>query len=144
MSDTKHHFDDEGGHPFHADGAASSLSLPHYSEAKLSLVFSNNSVHNTTITGAGYAFEVSTPPYGTERRITTVYLVDTHSNEKIVIGEIDWNANSIKPLLVRMYGGPWELGSDFLKRKGTNVTANIFESYAIPLSVVHISHFGRV
>jgi hypothetical protein len=100
---------------------------PPYPNQPIVLLFSTNSVHDAVITGAGYTFEVITPPLGHDPRITSVYR-QGESDRRDLVGEIEWNAGNQQPAMVRMRGGRWMKMVEFVKRKGDR-PANIYEAY---------------
>lgn len=73
------------------------------SNDKQLLHFSRNCVFDTVITGAHHKYEVTTlPPRGIPR-ITSVCRINSETDEKHFVGEINWKI--FKPSIVKLGGG---------------------------------------
>lgn len=95
---------------------------------KINLYFSRNSVHNAVISGGGYAFEISTPSWFSSPRITTIYQLDTKTDQKNVIAEIHWRC--FVQNLVRLGGEkqyqPWMPDGEFVVKDKFFSTSRVF------------------
>lgn len=88
----------------------------------LTLVLSDNSMHNTTIAGDGYNYQVTTP--GSEwstSRITSIYRCG--KGTKDLVGEIHWRC--FRSVKVRLGGEKaaqrWLPAKEFLRREGGSI-----------------------
>jgi len=91
----------------------------------LTLFLSVNSVHNATISGHGYTYEVTSPSeWGRGPHITSVFRHGGSTKE--LVGEIHWRY--IRSTTVRMGGEkasqPWLPIKEFLRRDGGSILSS--------------------